>query len=145
LTNILTNTLTNLVKVRNLPAMTRQVNIYEAKTQLSRLVEEAAGGGVIIIAKDGKPRAKLVAIEDTAAKKEPRKLGQWAEQNKHIDWDKWDRDFKALDKVIEADFEASIAKPFPGMSESAAPAPAPAGAKRRPKRPAPRGRKRSRR
>ncbi len=101
--------------------MTRQVNIYEAKTQLSRLVEEAAGGGTIIIAKDGKPRAKLIALDGDAAKKEPRKLGQWAEQNKHIDWDKWDRDFKAADKEIEADFEASIAKPFPGMSESAGP------------------------
>lgn len=81
--------------------MSRQVNIYEAKTQLSRLVEEAAGGATIVIAKDGKPRAKLIALDADTAKKEPRKLGQWAEQNKHIDWDKWDRDFKAADKEIE--------------------------------------------
>jgi hypothetical protein len=45
----------------------------------------------------------------TPAKRELRKLGQWAEPNKHIDWDKWDRDFKAADREIEADFEASIA------------------------------------
>jgi len=93
--------------------MGRQVNIYEAKTQLSRLVEEAAGGATIIIAKDGKPRAKLIALEGDTAKKEPRKLGQFDEQSKNVDWDKWWRDWKAADKEIEADFEASIAKPFP--------------------------------
>ena len=35
-------------------------NIQEAKTHLSRLVEQAAAGGEIIIAKAGKPMAKLV-------------------------------------------------------------------------------------
>ena len=40
--------------------MTRAtINIYEAKTQLSRLVDEAAAGGEIIIARGGKPVAKL--------------------------------------------------------------------------------------
>ncbi len=33
------------------------VNIHEAKTHLSRLVEEAAKGNVFIIAKAGKPMA----------------------------------------------------------------------------------------
>src|SRR3972149_12102384 len=42
--------------------MSRQVNLYEAKTRLSRLVEEAANGDTIIIAKDGKPTAKLGPI-----------------------------------------------------------------------------------
>jgi len=37
------------------------LNLYEAKTQLSALVEEAAAGGEIIIAKAGVPRARLVA------------------------------------------------------------------------------------
>jgi len=41
----------------------RQVNIHEAKTHLSRLVEEAAGGEEIIIAKAGKPAARLVAVD----------------------------------------------------------------------------------
>jgi len=36
------------------------VNIHEAKTQLSRLVERAAKGEEIVIAKAGKPMAKLV-------------------------------------------------------------------------------------
>jgi prevent-host-death family protein len=39
-----------------------QVNLYEAKTQLSSLVDRAAHGEEIIIAKAGKPLAKLVSI-----------------------------------------------------------------------------------
>jgi len=38
------------------------VNIYEAKAKLSRLVERAAAGEEIVIAKAGKPRARLVPI-----------------------------------------------------------------------------------
>lgn len=41
----------------------RQINIHEAKTHLSRLVEDAAGGDEIIIAKAGKPVARLVGID----------------------------------------------------------------------------------
>ncbi|HZS93751.1 MAG TPA: type II toxin-antitoxin system prevent-host-death family antitoxin, partial [Chloroflexota bacterium] len=41
----------------------RQVNIHEAKTHLSRLVKEVAHGEEIIIAKSGKPVARLVAID----------------------------------------------------------------------------------
>jgi prevent-host-death family protein len=40
----------------------KTVNVYEAKTRLSRLVEEAAEGQEIIIAKAGVPRARLVAL-----------------------------------------------------------------------------------
>jgi prevent-host-death family protein len=39
------------------------VNIHEAKTHLSRLVEEVAGGVEIVIAKNGVPRAKLVPLD----------------------------------------------------------------------------------
>ena len=39
----------------------KTVNMHQAKTHLSRLVEEAAEGTEIIIAKAGKPRARLVA------------------------------------------------------------------------------------
>ena len=39
------------------------VNLYEAKTQLSSLVERAAQGEEIVIAKGGKPKARLVPIE----------------------------------------------------------------------------------
>lgn len=49
------------------------VNIHAAKTHLSRLVEQAAAGEEIIIAKAGKPIARLMPL--AAPKKEPRKLG----------------------------------------------------------------------
>jgi prevent-host-death family protein len=39
-----------------------KVNIHEAKTNLSRLVDEVTGGTEIVIAKAGKPVAKLVPI-----------------------------------------------------------------------------------
>jgi prevent-host-death family protein len=39
------------------------VNIHEAKTQFSRLVDAAANGEEIVIAKAGKPAARLVPIE----------------------------------------------------------------------------------
>lgn len=39
------------------------VNIHEAKTHLSRLVARAAAGEEIVIAKAGKPMARLVALE----------------------------------------------------------------------------------
>lgn len=41
----------------------RTVNIHEAKTHLSRLVEEAAEGEEIVIAKAGKPVARLVPLK----------------------------------------------------------------------------------
>lgn len=39
------------------------VNIHEAKTNLSRLVEEAAKGEAFIIAKAGKPMVKVIPID----------------------------------------------------------------------------------
>lgn len=49
------------------------VNIHAAKTQLSRLVEKAAAGEEIIIAKAGTPLAKLGPLAPTGQKK--RRLG----------------------------------------------------------------------
>ena len=40
-----------------------EVNIHEAKTHLSRLLERVAMGEEVIIAKAGKPVAKLVPVE----------------------------------------------------------------------------------
>ena len=42
--------------------MARVLNLYEAKSQLSSLVEEAAAGAEIVIAKAGVPRARLVPL-----------------------------------------------------------------------------------
>jgi prevent-host-death family protein len=91
--------------------MGRQINLYEAKTHLSQLVDEAAGGDVIIIAKDGKPMAQLGPVAVTG--RQPRQLGQLSEHAEGVDWVRWWRDWKAADKEIEADFEESVAKPFP--------------------------------
>jgi prevent-host-death family protein len=49
--------------------MARIVNLYEAKSQLSSLVEEAAEGREVIIAKAGVPRARLVAVRPAAARR----------------------------------------------------------------------------
>ncbi len=43
--------------------MSSTVNIHQAKTHLSRLVERVAQGETVIIAKAGKPMAKLVPLE----------------------------------------------------------------------------------
>ena len=40
------------------------VNIHEAKTHLSRLVDEAAKGNVFIIAKAGKPMVKVIPLSE---------------------------------------------------------------------------------
>ncbi len=49
-----------------------KVNIHQAKTQLSRLVERVAEGEEIIIAKSGKPVARLVPY---TSKNKPRRPG----------------------------------------------------------------------
>ncbi|MFL5256493.1 MAG: type II toxin-antitoxin system Phd/YefM family antitoxin [Rhodopila sp.] len=45
----------------------RTVNIHEAKTHFSRLVEAAANGETVVIARAGKPLAKLTALDQPAA------------------------------------------------------------------------------
>ncbi len=51
------------------------VNVHEAKTHFSRLVDKAAAGEEIVIAKAGKPVAKLVPLDKPEGK---RQLGQLA-------------------------------------------------------------------
>jgi prevent-host-death family protein len=51
--------------------MLSALNLYEAKTRLSALVDQAAAGAEIVIAKHGKPMAKLVAVRPA-----PRKPGR---------------------------------------------------------------------
>ena len=48
------------------------VNIHEAKTQLSKLVDRAARGETFVIAKAGKPLVKVAALD---APPSPRRLG----------------------------------------------------------------------
>jgi prevent-host-death family protein len=48
------------------------VNIHEAKTQLSKLVDQAVKGEAFVIAKAGKPLVKVAALD---APSEPQRLG----------------------------------------------------------------------
>jgi prevent-host-death family protein len=50
----------------------RTVNIHEAKTHLSRLIDQAANGESFIIARAGKPLVKVVGLDAPAA---PKRMG----------------------------------------------------------------------
>jgi prevent-host-death family protein len=51
--------------------MTTTVNIHQAKTNLSKLIEAVAQGEEIIIAKAGKPAAKLIPIIQQKPQRKP--------------------------------------------------------------------------
>jgi prevent-host-death family protein len=73
-----------------------EVNIHEAKTHLSRLLRRVAAGEDIVIARAGKPVARLVPV---AEPKRPRELGR--DRGKIWIAD----DFDELPDDILADFE----------------------------------------
>jgi prevent-host-death family protein len=50
------------------------VNVHEAKTQFSRLLEQAHAGQEIILAKAGKPYARLMPLAPAAGKRRPGRL-----------------------------------------------------------------------
>lgn len=77
-----------------------QVNMHEAKTHLSKLVERAAGGEEIVISRAGKPAAKLVPMPQ--AKPGKRKLGGW--EGAEVPTDEEWREFK---EELAEDFEQS--------------------------------------
>jgi prevent-host-death family protein len=71
----------------------KQVNIHEAKTQLSRLLEEVEGGERIVIARAGEPIAVLTSYK-TAIRR--RRLGLFAgEATIHADFDELPADIAA--------------------------------------------------
>ena len=49
----------------------RTVNVHEAKTQFSRLIDAAHAGETILLAKGGRPWARLVPLEPSAALRQP--------------------------------------------------------------------------
>ena len=79
----------------------RSINIHEAKTHLSRLVEEAARGDGFIIAKAGKPMVRVVRIEPTPVDVSKR-IGFLKGTDFAKAWDSMDHD--ALDKDIAEQF-----------------------------------------
>jgi prevent-host-death family protein len=82
----------------------RTINIHEAKTHLSRLVEEASEGEEIVIAKAGKPVARLVPVKRTNRR---RRLGVLAGK-----------------LVVPSDFDASLPEEVIAMFEAGHHAPA---------------------
>lgn len=71
----------------------KQVNIHEAKTQLSRLLEEVEGGERIVIARAGEPVAVLSPYKAAVRR---RRLGLFAgEATIHADFDELPADIAA--------------------------------------------------
>ena len=78
----------------------RSVNIHEAKTHLSRLVEEAVRGEAFIIAKAGKPMVKVVPLEPA-----------------EIDTSRWFGFLKDADWTVPDDFDAFMQDEIIAMFE----------------------------
>lgn len=78
------------------------MNVHEAKTHLSRLLERVAAGEEIVIAKAGRPVARLVPYDEDD---EPRELGGWEGQVWIAD------DFDELPPDLLEEFEADIWPP----------------------------------
>lgn len=74
-----------------------QVNILEAKNQLSKLVKAAAAGEEVIIASNGKPVAKLVPVEERRGLR---------------GWGKLKIDKEQLDSAFSAEADEEIARLF---------------------------------
>lgn len=70
-------------------------NIHEAKSQLSKLIDQALNGEEVIIAKAGQPVVRLVPIQSDVS---PRKGGQWKGRVRMAD------DFDVLPEDIAAAF-----------------------------------------
>jgi prevent-host-death family protein len=84
-----------------------KVNMLEAKNSLSRLVEAVENGSEseIIIARNGKPAAKLVAVGSKPVGKRP--LGLYADGSPPLDLDA----FNSTDPLIEQMFIGEAIEP----------------------------------
>lgn len=98
-----------------------QVNMLEAKTQLSRLVEAALRGEEVVIANRGKPVVRLVKVEPATR----RRAGAWVGLMTDAEID------HAFSPEVEAEFarewQASIGRPIDAglKPRTARPKPAP--------------------
>ncbi|CAN5303083.1 type II toxin-antitoxin system prevent-host-death family antitoxin [soil metagenome] len=79
--------------------MSEIVSLYEAKTHLSELGERAAGGEEIVVTKHGKPKFRIVALEEPKRRPRPGYLARILtdEEKKSID----EHDWFAPDEEIE--------------------------------------------
>ncbi len=78
------------------------INIYAAKTQLSKLIDLASSGTDVVIARAGKPVARLTALENAQDKKSRRMVGFGALEGKG--WIADDFDAPLPDEIL-AQFE----------------------------------------
>lgn len=78
--------------------MPKTVNVHEAKTHLSRLLDEVARGESVIIARAGKPVAELVPLRRVDIK--------WGALAGQIEYD--DEAFRAADAEIAALFDDDL-------------------------------------
>jgi prevent-host-death family protein len=81
--------------------MEKAVNVHEAKTHLSRLLERVEAGEEITLARAGRPIAKLIPVRRSTA---PRPLGLW--KGRVVIHDDFDDPLPEL--------EESLAKPLLG-------------------------------
>ncbi len=71
----------------------KPINLYEAKTHLSELVRRASEGEEIVIARNGRPSARLVPLAPTAS----RRPGRWKGRVSYApDYDQADDEIAAL-------------------------------------------------
>lgn len=82
-----------------------QVNMHEAKSQLSKLIAAVEAGEEVLIARNGQPVVKIVRVEQKKLKP-PGSLGGWEGLP---DWNSIDQ--AALDKEIEDLFYDGAAPP----------------------------------
>jgi prevent-host-death family protein len=92
--------------------MTCQLNIAEAKAKLSELLDRALAGEEIVIARAGKPLARLVPVE----RPEPRKPGAWRGWAADIPTEVWlapmdPEDLDAAEGKFTDEFGISLPRP----------------------------------
>lgn len=83
------------------------VTIYEAKTNLSKLVKQAQAGQTIYIGAYGHAQAILAPVPT----KKPIKIGVWAHKKKPNAYQP--KDLIGPDREVEAEFEKSLNRPLP--------------------------------
>jgi prevent-host-death family protein len=76
------------------------INMHEAKSQLSQLVEAAERGESVIIARNGKPAAQLIGIKETSQRTWSEAVQQWLKEGEKLELDLSRAD---LAKVSERD------------------------------------------
>ena len=74
-----------------------EVNVHQAKTQLSKLIAAAESGEEVIIARNGKPAVRMVPVRAVAAKSRREMWGAWEGRITLPT----DAEWQAMDKEIE--------------------------------------------